>query len=129
MDELLTMEQAPGQDATVKVEISTQLLAGFIEQGLLCVADLRCMDSDSRNQIKKLCLSVCARNSFCGGNLACARSLDCMETDCHIKAYHDTGYSEWKELNSRTQGLNSLQGPDMHTAAGLAELIYKSSRV
>ena len=65
MGELLAVKHTPEQDATVKVEISMQLLAQFIEQGLLCVADLKCLDPDSRNQIKKLCLSVCARNPGC----------------------------------------------------------------
>ena len=51
--------------AKVRVEMHADMLSMLIEKGLLCVADLRCLDADSRNQIKQLCLSVCARRSGC----------------------------------------------------------------
>ncbi|ROS01905.1 hypothetical protein EDC56_2354 [Sinobacterium caligoides] len=46
--------------ATVQLEIGSDKLQQLFESGLLCAADVRCLNSASKQQIWRLCLASCA---------------------------------------------------------------------
>lgn len=54
----------PVQDANqnnCRLELSSELLSRLLQQGLLCPADFRCLDSQSKNQVMDLCLQQSAQ--------------------------------------------------------------------
>jgi hypothetical protein len=50
------------ENSKVRVEIDAQLLADLFAQRVLCAADLRCLDTLSKHQVRQLCLQSCAEN-------------------------------------------------------------------
>lgn len=50
------------ENSKVRIEIDAKLLADLFAQGILCAADLRCLDTISKNQVRQLCLQSCAKN-------------------------------------------------------------------
>ncbi|MDX2322366.1 MAG: hypothetical protein QNK26_17410 [Moritella sp.] len=49
----------------VNLSISTHKLAELIQAGHLCVADLNCLDSKSKQQVWQLCLWSCNKRVHC----------------------------------------------------------------
>ena len=45
----------------VRVAIPVELLGRLIESGVLCAADVRCLDGASKASLQQLCLSRCAK--------------------------------------------------------------------
>lgn len=45
----------------LQIEIEPEKLAQLFRLGVLCPADLQCLDTHSRDQIHKLCLKTCAQ--------------------------------------------------------------------
>jgi len=41
------------------VEISSEKMSQLLTQRLICAADIRCLDQNSKQCLKKLCLSTC----------------------------------------------------------------------
>jgi len=46
---------------TIKIEIDKDKLMHLFEQGVLCAADFRCLNSESKQQVTQLCLTNCAK--------------------------------------------------------------------
>lgn len=46
---------------TIQIEIDKDKLAHLFEQGVLCAADFRCLNSASKQQVTRLCLTNCAK--------------------------------------------------------------------
>jgi hypothetical protein len=46
---------------TIQIEIDKDKLLRLFEQGVLCAADFRCLNSESKQQVTKLCLSNCVK--------------------------------------------------------------------
>ena len=44
-------------------EISTEKLCTLLLNRQICAADIRCLDANSKQTLKKLCLKTCLRNS------------------------------------------------------------------
>lgn len=51
---------AAGTGHQVRVAIPVTLLRGLIGQGLVCAADLQCLDTASRDRLRRLCLECCS---------------------------------------------------------------------
>ncbi|QUM76822.1 hypothetical protein HWV00_11565 [Moritella sp. 24] len=49
----------------VNLSISTHKLAELIQAGHLCVADLNCLDAESKQQVWQLCLWSCNKRVHC----------------------------------------------------------------
>ncbi|TEW55547.1 hypothetical protein E2R68_03940 [Psychromonas sp. RZ22] len=47
---------------TIQLEIDKDKLMYLFEQGVLCAADFRCLNSISKQQVAELCLSNCAKH-------------------------------------------------------------------
>lgn len=47
---------------TVQLEIDESKLAQLFEQGVLCVADFRCLNSVSKKQVRQICLKNCIKS-------------------------------------------------------------------
>ena len=58
-------EHIPQQDL-VQLEISLGRLEALFNKGVLCAADVRCLNCASKTCIWNLCLSVCAKRMQCG---------------------------------------------------------------
>jgi len=50
------------EDTVIRIEIKAKVLESLFAQGILCAADLRCLDTNSKNQVRQLCLQSCAQN-------------------------------------------------------------------
>ena len=48
-------------DDFLRVELKANTLALLMEKGHLCAADFRCLDSESKECVQKLCLKTCAK--------------------------------------------------------------------
>jgi len=46
---------------TIQIEIDQDKLTQLFEQGVLCAADFRCLNNQSKQQVTKLCLTNCAK--------------------------------------------------------------------
>ncbi|MEH6452602.1 MAG: hypothetical protein V7782_06105 [Psychromonas sp.] len=49
----------------IQLEISFEKLTVLFESGLICAAEVRCLTAHSKQQVSKLCLSVCAKRIGC----------------------------------------------------------------
>ena len=47
----------------LKIAISYQKIAGLINKGELCAADLKCLDKETKQAIWKICLIHCPEES------------------------------------------------------------------
>lgn len=45
----------------IQIEIDEDKLTHLFEQGVLCAADFRCLTSESKQLVSKLCLTNCAK--------------------------------------------------------------------
>jgi hypothetical protein len=43
----------------IRIEISNEKLLRLLDQGMLCAADFRCLDCDSKNGVREICLRSC----------------------------------------------------------------------
>ena len=59
----------PGEDdmpqAVVQIQISAGKLESLFASGDLCVADIRCLDAESKASVWKMCLTSCANRMHC----------------------------------------------------------------
>lgn len=46
----------------IQIEIDQAKLAHLFEQGVLCAADFRCLNSESKKQVTQLCLKNCSKH-------------------------------------------------------------------
>lgn len=46
---------------TIQIEIDKDKLMHLFEQGVLCAADFRCLNSESKQEVSKLCLTSCSK--------------------------------------------------------------------
>ena len=46
---------------SIQLEIDRDKLMSLFEQGVLCAADFRCLNSDSKQQVTELCLNNCSK--------------------------------------------------------------------
>ncbi len=49
----------------LQLEISRDKLALLFESGLICAAEIRCLNAYSKQQVSDLCLSSCAKRIPC----------------------------------------------------------------
>jgi len=47
---------------TIQIEIDQDKLTYLFEQGVLCAADFRCLNSESKKQVTQLCLTNCSKH-------------------------------------------------------------------
>ncbi|WP_166739390.1 hypothetical protein [Psychromonas algicola] len=47
---------------TIQIEIDQDKLTHLFEQGVLCAADFRCLNSESKKQVTQLCLTNCSKH-------------------------------------------------------------------
>jgi len=59
------MRQIQPDADTVKVEIELALLQQLFQQGVLCPAQVSCLDETSKRLLWDLCLSSCAKRKQC----------------------------------------------------------------
>tara|TARA_R110001592_G_scaffold197056_2_gene444931 strand:+ start:3291 stop:3488 length:198 start_codon:yes stop_codon:yes gene_type:complete len=45
----------------IHIEIDKDKLMYLFEQGVLCAADFRCLNSESKQAVSKLCLTSCSK--------------------------------------------------------------------
>jgi hypothetical protein len=45
----------------VRVEVAPETLRRLLTAGLVCAADFRCLDCDSNECVRRLCLATCLR--------------------------------------------------------------------
>ena len=45
----------------IQIEIDEEKLMQLFEQGVLCASDFRCLNSESKQQVSKLCLTSCSK--------------------------------------------------------------------
>ncbi|WP_238596686.1 hypothetical protein [Psychromonas sp. psych-6C06] len=64
----------------VQLEISSEKLALLFESGLICAAEIRCLTTESKQQVAELCLSSCAKRIACNITL-----LQTLSTPIPIK--------------------------------------------
>lgn len=57
------------QKKLVQLEISMEKLTLLFESGLICAAEIRCLNSYSKQKISDLCLSSCAKKIACNISL------------------------------------------------------------
>ena len=48
-------------DMTIQIEIDEEKLMHLFELGVLCASDFRCLNSESKQQVSKLCLTSCSK--------------------------------------------------------------------
>ncbi|MBB1271508.1 MULTISPECIES: hypothetical protein [Psychromonas] len=46
---------------TIQIEIDKDKLLYLFEQGVLCAADFRCLNGESKQAVSQLCLTNCAK--------------------------------------------------------------------
>ncbi len=56
-DDLHTAEQP-----LLRLEFPVATIRRLMESGVLCAADFRCLDADSKSVVRRLCLACCAKN-------------------------------------------------------------------
>ena len=49
------------KEAVVRLEINLEKLESLFSSGLLCAADIRCLNRESKKHIWNLCLGSCSR--------------------------------------------------------------------
>ncbi len=52
----------------LNISISEAKIAQLIQQGLLCAADFKCLDSDTKKAVWQLCLWSCEKRIHCDKN-------------------------------------------------------------
>jgi len=46
---------------TIQIDIEKDKLMHLFEQGVLCAADFRCLNVESKQQVSQLCLTSCGK--------------------------------------------------------------------
>ena len=54
-------KKADNTQDVVQLEISTQTLEKLFNKGELCAAEIRCLNEQSKKQVRKLCLTSCTK--------------------------------------------------------------------
>ena len=67
------MPHNPDSPDCVQLEIPVDKLAALFNAGVICVADLHCLNTQSKNIVRDLCKK------------ACARQLQCQSVDIEIE--------------------------------------------
>ncbi|BDM64337.1 hypothetical protein NFHSH190041_17890 [Shewanella sp. NFH-SH190041] len=72
--QITTTELDPRQ---VRIAISAEKLAQLMAGGHLCAAEIKCLDSDTKQQVWQTCLHSCSQRLGCGHcRLQCANMLN-----------------------------------------------------
>jgi hypothetical protein len=58
-----TQLQRPGNANVINIEISLEKMNDLLLQRQICVEDVRCLDVNSKQCLKKLCLKTCLYNT------------------------------------------------------------------
>ncbi len=64
----------------VNLSISTQKLTQLIQSGVLCAADFRCLDQESKQKVWQMCLWCCSKKINCTNDCASSCAADCQGT-------------------------------------------------
>lgn len=61
----------------MKVEMSLPMIAKLVKQGILAPSDINCLDEQSKQELKQLCLELCKPNQCaqCDAQLYCAKEI------------------------------------------------------
>jgi hypothetical protein len=56
-------------NATLRIEITEEMMQRLLDGGQVCASDLNCLDCESKHCLWRLCLKSCARrhNGTCDG--------------------------------------------------------------
>lgn len=46
-------------EPNIQIEIGAATISGLIARGVICVADVRCLNRDSKERLKEICLDTC----------------------------------------------------------------------
>ncbi|MEZ9819297.1 hypothetical protein AB4238_01540 [Shewanella sp. 10N.286.45.A1] len=61
----------------LNISIPQQKIAQLIQQGHLCAADFKCLDSESKNTVWQLCLWCCEKRISCNRQCASECNSQC----------------------------------------------------
>lgn len=69
----------------MKVEINNQQLARLLQSGLIHPSDLKCLDYESKEMLKALCLKLCQPSNCkrCEAQSVCASHVNVVEIEDH----------------------------------------------
>ena len=87
------------EDAWVRLAIPREIVERVLEAGMMCAADVRCLDIESKHALQRLCLERCARCLKLGDAIAADSLLGAANGD-------DDGLRQdrrWRRLD-RSQG-------------------------
>ncbi len=61
----------------MKIEMSLPMMAKLINEGVLAPSDIRCLDEQSKQELKQLCLELCkpSQCARCDAQQYCATSF------------------------------------------------------
>lgn len=54
---------SPPNSNSLRIEVAPRTLAKILRSRNIAAADIRCLDADSKQQLRKLCLQACAEHS------------------------------------------------------------------
>lgn len=60
--DLRIINTTTGKAKTLSIEISAEKINTLLAQGIICAADIRCLDVSSKHCLKELCLATCLYN-------------------------------------------------------------------
>ncbi len=60
--QLKTDDRHEWEKSRLRLEIPVSTIRRLMENGLLCAADFRCQDVDSKSVVRRLCMVCCAKN-------------------------------------------------------------------
>ena len=61
----------------MKIEMNLTMMAKLINQGVITPSEVRCLDEDSKQQLRELCLDLCkpSQCSNCDAQSYCSKDL------------------------------------------------------
>lgn len=61
----------------MKIEMSLPMMAKLINQGVITPSEVRCLDEDSKQQLRELCLDLCKPShcAHCDAQNYCSKKL------------------------------------------------------
>lgn len=82
----------PTHNPQIHLALSEAKLAELFRLGVLCAADVVCLDTASRDQVQRLCLETCAQQlcGVCPSRSTCSKGQGCVTTH----TVHWAGYTQ-----------------------------------
>lgn len=73
----------------MKIEMNLSVMAKLINQGIITPSEVRCLDEESKQQLRELCLDLCkpSQCATCDAQLYCSKGINKKTTSVENHAY------------------------------------------